>query len=106
VYILGEKKLEGLQKQLEDRGLTGIQLEFKLAIYEARREEFHWRWDRFLDRMDRMRSRRTFRVRLDLLKRAIGWLLGAADIVLDSLGLIPGADGIKEFKAFVESLLS
>lgn len=106
LYIVGEKKLEGLQRQLKDKGLTGIQLKLKLSVYEARRNDFHLGWDR-LERAseDKKEEWRIFRRRFTFMRRIIKRLFSIIDLILDSLGFIPGAEAVKEVKGTIENLL-
>jgi hypothetical protein len=106
LFIAGEKKLNGLQKQLKDKGLTGIQLRLKLSVYEARRNEFRRGWDR-LERAseDRKEAWNVFGRRFIFMRRIIKRLFGIIDLILDSLGFIPGAEAAKEVKGAIENLL-
>lgn len=100
LYIVGEKKLEGLQEQLEDKGLTGIQLTLKLSVYEARRNEFQQEWGRFEEASeDEKKEKKGF------IGGIIKRLFGIIDRILDSLGFIPGAEAGKEVKGIIEELL-
>lgn len=106
LYIVGEKKLEGLQKQLKGKGLTGVQLKLKLSVYEARRNEFQRGWDR-LERAseDKKEEWRVFMRRPIFMRRIIKRLFSIIDVILDSLGFIPGAEAAKEVKGTIENLL-
>lgn len=98
-YIVGKKELEGLQEQLADRGLTGIQLALKLSVYEARRNRFQKEWAKFEEASEDEKKRGGF------IRGIIRRLLSIIDRILDSLGFIPGAEAAKEVKGTVEELL-
>ena len=100
LYMVDEKKLEGLQKQLKDKGLTGIQLTLKLSVYEARRNEFQQEWGRFEKASeDEKKKREGFMG--GIIKRHFRII----DRILDSLGFIPGVEAGKEVKGIIEDLL-
>jgi hypothetical protein len=94
-------------KFLEARGLDGEQGKLKVAVFEQYNNDFRKAWGIFRDfwgivnnstqeAMDMFR----WPVR-DILRR----LLKIIDRILDSLGLMPGADAAKEFKGIIEDYL-
>ena len=99
-YIVGKKELKGLQEQLVDRGLTGIQLALKLSVYEARRNNFQKEWSRFVEASQNEKRKRG-RFTRGIIRR----LLRIIDRILDSLGFIPGVEAVKEIKGTIEDLL-
>lgn len=99
-YIVGKKELKGLQEQLADRGLTGIQLALKLSVYEARRNRFQKEWAKFEEASKDEKKKRGGFIR-GIIRR----LLRIIDRILDSLGFIPGAEAAKEVKGTIEELL-
>lgn len=99
-YIVGKKELEGLQEQLADRGLVGIQLALKLSVYEARRNRFRREWGKFEEASEDEKKKRGGFIR-GIIRR----LLSIIDRILDSLGFIPGAEAGKEVKGIIEELL-
>jgi hypothetical protein len=81
-----ESSGESLDRLLDERGLTGPQLRLKYNPFQ--------------------RALRTFRTRAfgpRVPRRLLGRLLGWADIILDSLGVVPGVDAIKEAKEVIEA---
>jgi len=77
---------ERLDAQLAERGLTGPQLQLKYNAFHRARELF-WR--------PASRGRPPRR----LLARLLTW----ADIILESLGFLPGIDAIKEAKDVLQA---
>jgi hypothetical protein len=106
LYIVDENKAEELQKQLRARGLTGIQLMFKLSVYNARRDEFRQQWEEFeLASRDKKRRGRVFTWQSYFMRWTINRLFDIGDVILDSLGFIPGIDAVKEIKGTIENVL-
>jgi len=106
LYIADESNLEQLRNQLEDRGLTGIQLMFKLSVYDARRNEFRRQWEEFeIASKDKKRRRRFFTWRSYFMRWTINRLFDIGDVILDSLGFIPGIEAVKEIKGTIDNLL-
>jgi hypothetical protein len=81
-----ESSGESLDSLLDERGLTGAQLRLKYNPFQRALRAFRAR--AFLGRPPR---------------RLLGRLLGWADIILDSLGVLPGVDAIKEAKEVIEA---
>lgn len=80
-------------QRLEERGLTGRQLDFKLAIYEKRRKEFY-----------SASSPPPVSTWSGRIKRGIlGKLADIIDTILQSLNL-PGADLVGELKDGIKNL--
>jgi hypothetical protein len=77
---------ERLDGALAERGLTGPQLTLKYNAFARSLKAFR-------------RSARGARAPRRLLARALRW----ADIILDSLGFLPGVDAIKEAKEVIEA---
>jgi hypothetical protein len=82
--------------ELQPRGLTGPQLIFKISVFQHAR-------DRLLDHGTAAYGQQKKRRWWALFRRLFTGTLKAGDVILDSLGLIPGIDAIKEFKGSVES---
>jgi hypothetical protein len=81
-----ESSGEGLDRLLDERGLTGPQLQLKYNAFRRALQAFRAR--AFLGNPPRR-----------LLARLLAW----ADVVLDSLGVLPGVDAIKEAKEVFEA---
>lgn len=90
--------------RLEQAGLTGKQLEFKLAVANWAIDVLEDVWDDMTDQMGRLKSGAGRKA-----KKAAGMLagaLGVVDVILTSMGAVPGLEPVKEFKGVVEHAAS
>lgn len=99
-YISGKQHLEKMEDHLRNRGLTGVQLELKLRVYNQRRQEFLKEWNDFVNAPQEEKKRRR-----GILGRILGKLLRIIDRILESLGFIPGTDAVKEIKGVLEEIV-
>lgn len=85
--------LRDIRVELEERGLIGAQLKLKYRVYTLYREEFLQEWRQFQEAPAEEKKRKAGGVR-----GILGGFFDLLDDILDSLGVVPGSDAVKEIK--------
>lgn len=100
-YLRGKRPFDGLDRLLENRGLTGAQLRLKLKLYGRRKEDFYGAFSDFQAASPDDKAEKRPKVGGGGL---LGKLFKMINKVLESLGIVPGADAVKEFKGVLEEV--
>jgi hypothetical protein len=103
-YLYGKMsapEAQRLEKELQERGLTGNQLRLKLRVFKLRKQEFEDEWSQFEKANDRQKKRKR-----GFIGGIIDRILRIIQRILRSLGFIPGAEAVEEFKSIVEEAIS
>lgn len=97
----GRMTIEEVSRQLQERGLTGIQLALKLRIYGWRKEEFKEEWAEFEKASEKAKKRKK-----GVIRGFLGKLLSVIKDILRSLGFIPGPEAVEEFMEVLKEVVS
>lgn len=95
----GDKPVEEIVKELEVRGLLGLELELKLRLYRERKVAFDAAWQEFSNASEeekKTEKRSWFGGFWDRLRRIIQRLLRSL------ASFVPGGDAVDEFKGVLE----
>ena len=92
-----------MEDELEDRGLVGVQLELKLSVYQLLRRKFYNALEFFIGAA--RAKRKEWEEKRNVLMGFFSRFFGFANVILESLGFIPGTHAVKEFKGVLEGAI-